>query len=115
MSFVLKLRDVIVGRSALDQRDAGRRTARGVFRPGLGYDLVEPIFALLGAPDGGEIPAEQRQRYRKARDMLALAVYAPDDTLVETSRIEIVADGHAPTGLALEVTVVDPAFWETRA
>jgi hypothetical protein len=110
VSYVLKLRDVIVGRSDLAQRDADRRTARGAFRPGLGWELVEPIFALLPV---GDVDAsdEQRSRYRRARDTLALVLYAPNGALVETSRIDITPDAASSTGLTLDVGVVDETFW----
>lgn len=115
MSFVVKLQDVIVGRSALEERDQARLRARGEFRPGLGYELVEPIFALVAGSGGEAISDEQRQRYRRARDTLALVVYGPGEVLVETSRIDIVADHATPSGLVLDVTVIDPAFWTARA
>lgn len=111
MSYVLRLRDVIVGRSDLAERDAERRTARDAFRPGLGWELVEPIFALLPVGDMAASD-EQRERYRRARDTLALALYGPDAALVDTARIDIVPDPTSPTGLALEVGVVDDAFWQ---
>lgn len=110
MSFVLKLRDVIVGRSDLATRDAEHRTARGAFRPGLGWELVEPIFALLPVGDR-DASDEQRARYRKARDTLALALYAHDGALVETSRIDIRPDTASSTGLTLDVHVVDDDFF----
>lgn len=110
MSYVLKLRDVIVGRSDLAQRDADRRTARGAFRPGLGWELVEPIFALLPV---GDVDAsdEQRSRYRRARDTLALALYTRDGVLVDTGRLDVLRDDASPTGLVLDAAIVDPAFW----
>lgn len=108
MPFVLKLRDVIVGRSTLADRDAARRTARGPFRPGLGWELVEPIFDLRPA-DGAGATAEQRQRYRAARDTLALALHGADGALIDTSRIDIVRDAASPTGLTLEVALTDDA------
>lgn len=110
MSFVLKLRDVIVGRSTLEARDGARRSARGPFRPGLGWELVEPIFDLLPL-DAEPATEEQRARYRKARDTLALALYAPDGGLVDTARIDVVRDAASPTGLTLDVGIVDEAFF----
>ena len=110
MSFVLKLRDVIVGRCDLAERDAARRTARGRFRPGLGWPLVEPIFALRSATEGGD-SEELRARYRRARDTLSLSLYGPGGSLVDTSRIEIIPNTGTPAALVLEVTIVDPAFW----
>lgn len=110
MPFTLKLRDVIVGRCDLPDRDPSRRIARGAFRPGLGWELVEPIFALLPVGED-QASAEQRGRYRRARDTLALALYGPDAALIETSRIDVAADAASPTGLVLEVAIVDPVFW----
>lgn len=110
MTFVLKLRDVIVGRSDLATRDGTHGTMRGTFRPGLGWELVEPIFALLPVGDHGASD-EQRERYRKARDTLALALYASDGALVETSHIDIMSDVASPTGLVLAVRVVGDALF----
>jgi len=110
MSYVLKLRDVIVGRSDLMERDTARSAARGSFRPGLGWELVEPIFEL--ARPGGEGATDaDRARYRRARDTLALALYANDGALVDTVRIDIFRDDASPSGLVLDVAIVDRAFW----
>lgn len=109
-SYVLKLRDVIVGRSELGERDRASRVAHGSFRPGLGWDLVEPIFALAEGADGG-VADEQRQRYRRARDTLALGLYGPDGALVECIRLDVRRDPGSPTGLVLDAEIVDDAFW----
>jgi hypothetical protein len=111
MSYVLKLRDVIVGRSDLSERDRTHATARGVFRPGLGWELVEPIYALLPLGDTSASP-EQRDRYRRARDTLALALYAPNGTLIETARIDVLSDPASSTGLTLDVGLMDDALWQ---
>lgn len=111
MPYLLKLRDVIVGRSDLAQRDAEQRIARGAFRPGFGWELVEPIFTLL--PVGDSVASdEERARYNRARDTLALALYAPDGALIETARIDIMRDAASPTGLTLDVGVVGDVFWQ---
>lgn len=101
MSHVLKLRDIIVGRCDLPVTGGSAHVLRAPFRPGLGWELVEPIFQLNQAADD-----EQRARYRRARDTLALTLFAPDGSLVETTRIDIVADPGSPTGLVLEAVVV---------
>ena len=49
MSYTLRMSNVIVGRSELEERDATRHTARGAFRPGLGYDLVQPLLGEIRA------------------------------------------------------------------
>lgn len=107
MSHVLKLRDIVVGRCDLSATGGASHVLRAAFRPGLGWELVEPIFQLNGAT-GDQQPAddEHRARYRSARDTLALALFAPDGSLVETTRIDIVADPASPTRLALEADVV---------
>ena len=70
MSFILRMSGVIVGRSELETRDAARSgVARGAFRPGLGYELAEPVFALFDS--AGDDP-EALARYRKAREALRL-------------------------------------------
>lgn len=113
MPFVLKLRDVLVGRSELDLRDAQRRVARGTFRPGLGWELVEPIFTLAdwAEPPGTSGADAQRARYRRARDTLALSLHGPNGALLETARIDILRDSASPTGLVLDVAIVDDRFW----
>lgn len=111
MRFTLKLRNVVVGRSNLEKRDAATRVARGAFRPGIGYDLVEPVFALSRVDPALPASGAQSERYRKARDTLALELLAADGSLVETSRIDIVRDGQTSEALVLEVEIVDDAFW----
>ena len=111
MPFVLKLRDVIVGRSDLATRDRTLHIARGVFRPGVGWELVEPIFTMLGVHGGDDRSEEQRDRYRRARHTLALTLYNSAGALVDSTRIDIQRDGSSPSGLVLEIKVVDDAFW----
>jgi hypothetical protein len=112
MSHLLKLHDVIVGRTELGAVDPGTQVARAPFRPGLGWELVEPIFALAREPREGEgadatdADRQRRRRYMQARDTLALALYAPDGALLETTRIDITTDAASPTGLVIEVRVV---------
>ena len=69
MSFTLTMSGVIVGRSELETRDPARRVASGVFRPGLGYELAQPVFDLYAA--AGQ-DADALARYRTARDALRL-------------------------------------------
>lgn len=111
MAYTLKLRDVVIGRSELETLNAASRTARGAFRPGVGYELVEPIFELMRADSSATDGPGGTERYRRARDTLALALFARDGSLVETSRIDIVRDTGSRTGLSIEVDVVDDAFW----
>jgi len=107
MSFTLKLSGVIVGRSELENRDPGRRAASGVFRPGLGYDLVEPIFRLYEAAGTDE---EALSRYRKSRDALRLELTDSSGTPVVVRELHIRRTASA-IGPLLEVETDDPAFW----
>ena len=43
----VKLHGIVVGYSDLEHVDPVLGVARGRFRPGVGYDLVQPIFRLF--------------------------------------------------------------------
>ena len=47
MRHTVKLQNVIIGWSDLEQRDPVLHRAWGRFRPGVGYELVEPVFRLF--------------------------------------------------------------------
>ena len=77
MRHTVRLHGVIVGHSELEhaQPDLGR--AWGAFRPGLGYELVQPVFRLFAhavPKDGASKDAELLDRYHKSRDALSLAL-----------------------------------------
>ena len=111
VSFTLRLKDITIGWSDLESRNPATRIARGAFRPGLGYELVEPIFVLRPVEDGGPDALEREVRYRRARDTLDLSLYAADGSEVDTARIDILRDESSATELALEVSIVDRRFW----
>jgi hypothetical protein len=110
MSFTLKMSGVIVGRSELETRDSARRTVSGVFRPGLGYDLVQPIFDLY---DGTPADPEALARYRKAREALRLELAGPSGTPVSVRELHVRRDRNAAgvSSLVLEVETDDPSIW----
>lgn len=107
MSFTLKMSGVIVGRSELENRDASKHVASGVFRPGLGYDLVQPIFDLLETAGGS---ADAMSRYRKSRDALRLQLTDSSGSALTVHELHIrrTASSGAPM---LEVETDDPGFW----
>ena len=109
MSFTLLMSGVIVGRSALENRDATRRVVRGAFRPGLGYDLVQPIFELYDSAGDDE---DALARYRKARQALRLQLTNSSGTAIAVRDLHISKDTSAskPT-LVLEVETDDPTIW----
>jgi len=105
---------VIVGRSELETRDADRRIASGVFRPGLGYDLVEPVFSLYDDAHDADALA----RYRKARDALRLQLTAASGTPVNVRELHIRRDAGAAAvagSLVLQVESDDPSLWTESA
>lgn len=109
------MRGITVGWTSLERPDATAGVARGAFRPGPGYELVEPVFRLF-AEAQGETPAHPTDesklaRYRAARDRLGLALHAPDGALVPTTGIHV-ADFRAERGaeaIEIEVGVADAA------
>ncbi|MGQ0765046.1 MAG: hypothetical protein ACT4OZ_05190 [Gemmatimonadota bacterium] len=111
MSYTLKLRDVVIGWSDLDLRDRSAGIARGEFRPGMGYELVEPIFVLKPEDPHAPDALDRETRYRRARNTLALSLHASDGSLIDTARIDILRDRDFATTLALEVSIVDRGFW----
>jgi hypothetical protein len=108
MSFTLTMSGVVIGRSELETRDAGAQTARGAFRPGLGYELAQPVFDLfersLGNPDG-------LAKYRKAREALRLHLADSSGAAVTFRELHIrkATDSESSdSGLVMEVETADP-------
>jgi hypothetical protein len=111
VSYTLKLKDIVIGWCDFATRDEATRIARGPFRPGLGFEIVEPIFLLRPTDPNAPDSLEREMRYRRARNTLALSLHAPDGAEVDTARIDVLRDEASETELALEVSVVDRAFW----
>ena len=91
---VVRLAGVIIGYSDLEEIWPGESRARGVFRPGIGYELVEPVFRLYTE-----------------------AVPEPDGTVVKTSGIHV-ADYTREGGdedRHLDVLIADRDYWARRA
>jgi hypothetical protein len=114
----VKMHGLIVGYSELEQRDASARRAWGQFRPGLAYELVQPVFQLFteAVPMRGGEPRDEDKlaRYHAARDKLGLELVDAAGRTIATSAIHI-ADYTQKQGNAaieLEVLVSDEEFWE---
>jgi hypothetical protein len=113
MRHTVKLHGVIVGYSELEhtERDLGR--AWGKFRPGLGYELIQPIFKLFteAVPMRGGEPMDEPklERFLAARDRLGLEIFTDDGILIPASVIHI-AD--YPDSLELDVLISDEGYWE---
>ncbi len=115
MRHTVKLRDVIIGHSDLEQADALVGRAWGVFRPGFGYDLVQPVFQLFSdavAVHGGEArDPDKLERYLAARDRLGLSLVNGKGEPIATSAIHIAE--HDGT-LELDVLISDEEYWAAR-
>jgi hypothetical protein len=105
MRHTVKLHGVVVGHSELEDHVPGSREAAGVFRPGLGYELVQPVFALFSEavplPGGEPMDAEKLERYHAARDRLGLSLVDAAGHTVPTNVIHIADYGE--DDLRLEV------------
>jgi hypothetical protein len=119
MRHTIRLQSVIVGYSELENIEPDLGRAWGAFRPGLGYELVQPVFRLFSQAvprDGSAKNKEMLERYYTARDALQLWLEGPDGRSIRTSAIHIadytVEEGSA--ALALDVLIPDEAYWEQR-
>ncbi|HMC57244.1 MAG TPA: hypothetical protein VKH19_18840 [Gemmatimonadaceae bacterium] len=116
----VKLHGVAVGYSDLEEADASLGRARGRFRPGVGYDLVQPVFRLfteaVPAPGGDVQDQEKLDRYHRSRDALGLALEDDSGRLIRTSAIHI-SDYSARKGgsIDVEVLIPDAGYWKRRA
>jgi hypothetical protein len=77
VSYTLRLRGIIVGRAELTAPDPATGTRSGAFRPGPGFELVEPLFQLSGA------------RYDHAMQALKLELLDDKGVVVPTRSIDI--------------------------
>jgi hypothetical protein len=115
----VKLRDVIVGHSDLEEADPSLGRAWGAFRPGLGYELVQPVFQLFteAVPmrSGEARDTEKLERYHAARDKLGLSLCDADGRPIRTSVIHIADYSARGEGRELDVLIGDEAYWAARA
>jgi len=119
MRHTLRLHGVIVGHSDLERVDVEARRASGAFRPGLGYDLVQPVFRLYSravALDGTTRDAELLERYHGARDALQLELQDADGHAIPASTIHIsdYRDEDASALPQLDVLIADDEYWRRR-
>jgi hypothetical protein len=77
LSYTVRLRGIIVGRAELAAVDPATGARAGAFRPGPGYDLVEPLFQLRGT------------RFEQAMRALGLELLDDRGAVVPTRSIDI--------------------------
>src|SRR5262245_30070678 len=118
MRHTLKLHGVVVGWSDLEKIEVGLGRAHGAFRPGVGYELVEPIFRLFAqaVPRDGARDESKLARYHKSRDALALEPYdgAGQRSTTSAHRIVDPTSAAATAPLELDVLISDDGYWRRR-
>jgi hypothetical protein len=117
MRHTVKMHGVIIGHSELEGQDAVERRAWGHFRPGLGYELVQPIFRLFSEavpmPGGEPRDREKLERYHAARDRLGLVLVDATGRQLDATAIHIADYTHerGKEALELQVLIGDDDFW----
>lgn len=120
MRHTVRLHGVIVGHSELEQIDPDVDRAWGEFRPGLGYELVQPVFQLFAQAvprDGSAKDTALLDRYHQSRDALRLELQDDRGQTIKTSAIHIAdySEGGGSGTLELDVLIADEAYWRRRA
>ena len=119
MRHTLRLQGVVIGYSELEDIEPAVGRASGAFRPGLGYELVQPVFRIfaLAAPrDGSPTDREALERYYSARDALPLELVDANGEPIKTTSVHI-ADytiEEGSTAIAIDVLIKDDRYWQRR-
>jgi hypothetical protein len=113
------LKGIAIGYSDLEEIDTSLGRARGAFRPGVGYELVQPVFKLFSdavpTPGGEVADGDKLARYHKSRDALGLSLEDDAGRTVRTTSIHIADYAHLNRGtIEVEALISDPAYWNTR-
>ena len=120
MKHTVRLHGVIVGHSELENVERSLGRAWGKLRPGMGYELVQPVFRLFAQAvprDGSRKDDATLERYYQSRDALNLELVDANGTRISTSAIHI-ADYSVEEGsgaLELDVLIPDEAYWSKRS
>lgn len=116
----MRLHGIAIGYSDLEDVEPALGRARGRFRPGVGYELVQPIFRLfteaVPIPGADVTDAEKLDRYHRSRDALGLSLEDDAGRSIRTTAIHIsdYSERHGGT-IELEVLISDPEYWNQRA
>lgn len=119
MKHTVRLKGVIVGHSELEHADHGVGRAWGAFRPGMGYELVQPVFRLFSEAvpaAGGSRDDAKLARYHGARDALGLELEDETGEPIRTSAIHIAdyTDDAGDGTIELDVLISDDEYWQRR-
>ncbi|HZI41513.1 MAG TPA: hypothetical protein VFD67_07400 [Gemmatimonadaceae bacterium] len=121
MRHTLKLHGVVVGWSELERIEPDIGRARGRFRTGVGYELVQPVFRLFAEAvpraDDAERDEAKLARYYRSRDALQLELVDAAGKLIPTSAIHIADYTSDEDGgdCELDVLIADTGYWERRS
>lgn len=115
----VRLHGIVIGHSDLEDIDPALGRARGRFRPGVGYELVQPVFRLFSeavpVPGADATDAEKLDRYHRSRDALGLSLEDDSGRAIRTSAIHISDYSEQRGGtIELEVLISDPEYWSQR-
>lgn len=118
MRHTVRLHGIVVGWSDLESLEPELGRASGQFRPGLGYDLVQPVFRLFAeaVPRNGVRDEAKLERYYKSRDALNLELTDDEGNAINTSAIHIVdySEDDGPDARELDVLIADEGYWRMR-
>jgi hypothetical protein len=119
MDHTLRLHGVVVGHSELENIDPELGRAWGAFRPGVGYELVQPVFRLFAHAvprDGSAKDEALLARYYSARKALQLVLQDASGEVVSTSAVHIVdyTVEEGATAVSLDVLIKDKTYWARR-
>src|SRR3954471_18964736 len=118
MRHTVRMHGVIIGYSELENAEPELGRAWGVFRPGVGYELVQPVFQLFreAVPmKGGEAFDEIKLgRYHAAREKLGLELVDAEGRVLATSALHIADYPPEKGGMELEALIRDKGYWESR-
>jgi len=120
MRHTLKLHGVVVGWSDLERIEPDLGRARGRFRPGIGYELVQPVFRLFAEAvprdESGSRDETKLARYYKSRDALQLELVDAGGARIPTTTIHIADYTSNGTGdCELDVLIADADYWQRRS
>ena len=115
----VRLHKIVIGHSELEIADPALGRARGQFRPGIGYDLVQPVFNLYSqavpSPGGPVADQDKLDRYHKSRDALGLSLEDERGKVIRTSAIHIADYSEMRGGgIELDVLISDRDYWHRR-
>ncbi len=117
MSYRIRLNDITIGWTELENGDQAGGLAYGRFRPGDGYELVQPIMQLHAeaVPEraGPTLDGEKLARFLAAADALPLQLVDDEGARIPTSLIRIFDYRSVRSSEPLEVEVrpADERFW----